>query len=105
MIAALKDGRARTLKSGPVSFFICLIVDAASDVSATLASERGYGEWIADKQVFLSPTQMVTADMLPDNVGTGMYHCHVSEHMMAGMTALYQSAAVVAYRYFCVKLG
>lgn len=40
--------------------------------------------------VLLSPAQMVTADMVPDNVGTWMYHCHVSEHMMAGMTALYQ---------------
>jgi manganese oxidase len=40
--------------------------------------------------VFLSPAQMVTADMVPDNVGTWMYHCHVSEHLMAGMTALYQ---------------
>ena len=40
--------------------------------------------------VFLSPAQMVTADMVPDNVGTWMYHCHVSEHMMAGMTSLYQ---------------
>lgn len=40
--------------------------------------------------ILLSPAQMVTADMVPDNVGTWMYHCHVSEHMMAGMTALYQ---------------
>ena len=40
--------------------------------------------------VLLSPAQMVTADMVPDNVGTWMYHCHISEHMMAGMTALYQ---------------
>jgi hephaestin len=38
----------------------------------------------------LSPAQMVTADMVPDDVGTWMYHCHVSEHMMAGMTALYR---------------
>jgi hephaestin len=40
--------------------------------------------------VSLSPAQMVTADMVPDNVGTWAYHCHVSEHMMAGMTALYR---------------
>jgi FtsP/CotA-like multicopper oxidase with cupredoxin domain len=40
--------------------------------------------------VLLSPAQMVTADMVPDNPGTWMYHCHVSEHMMAGMTALYR---------------
>jgi len=40
--------------------------------------------------VLLSPAQMVTADMVPDNVGTWMYHCHVSEHMMAGMTAMYR---------------
>ena len=38
----------------------------------------------------LAPAQMITADMVPDNVGTWMYHCHVSEHMMAGMTALYK---------------
>jgi hephaestin len=40
--------------------------------------------------ILLSPAQMVTADMVPDNVGTWMYHCHVSEHMMAGMMALYR---------------
>ncbi len=33
---------------------------------------------------------MVTADMVPDNVGTWMYHCHVSEHMQAGMMSMYQ---------------
>lgn len=38
----------------------------------------------------LAPAQMITADMVPDDVGTWMYHCHVSEHMMAGMTALYR---------------
>jgi manganese oxidase len=40
--------------------------------------------------ILLSPAQMVTADMVPDNPGTWMYHCQVSEHMMAGMTALYR---------------
>jgi hephaestin len=40
--------------------------------------------------VLLSPAQMVTADMVPDNVGTWMYHCHISDHMQAGMMALYQ---------------
>jgi hephaestin len=38
----------------------------------------------------LSPAQMVTVDMQPDNVGTWMYHCHVSDHMHGGMIALYQ---------------
>jgi manganese oxidase len=40
--------------------------------------------------ILLSPAQMVTADMVPDNVGTWMYHCHVSEHMQAGMMAMYK---------------
>ena len=40
--------------------------------------------------VLLSPAQMVTADMVPDNVGTWMYHCHVSDHMQAGMMAMYK---------------
>jgi manganese oxidase len=33
---------------------------------------------------------METADMVPDNVGTWMYHCHVDEHMVMGMMALYK---------------
>jgi manganese oxidase len=28
--------------------------------------------------------------MVPDDVGTWMYHCHVSDHMEAGMVAMYQ---------------
>ena len=34
--------------------------------------------------------QMVTADMVPDAVGIWLYHCHISDHMLAGMTARYQ---------------
>jgi manganese oxidase len=28
--------------------------------------------------------------MVPDNVGTWMYHCHVDEHMAMGMMSLYK---------------
>jgi FtsP/CotA-like multicopper oxidase with cupredoxin domain len=38
----------------------------------------------------LLPAQFVTADMVPDNAGMWMFHCHVDEHMEAGMTAMYQ---------------
>jgi len=37
--------------------------------------------------VALSPAQMVTVDMVPDNPGIWMYHCHISEHMKVGMMA------------------
>jgi FtsP/CotA-like multicopper oxidase with cupredoxin domain len=40
--------------------------------------------------IFVSPAQMDTVDMLPDDPGIWMYHCHIDEHMEAGMTALYQ---------------
>ncbi len=40
--------------------------------------------------VNVSPALMVTADMVPDNPGVWLFHCHVSEHMEAGMTALYE---------------
>jgi len=40
--------------------------------------------------ISLGPAQMVTADMVPDNPGIWLYHCHVSDHMRAGMSALYQ---------------
>ena len=38
----------------------------------------------------LLPAQFVTANMVPDNIGMWMFHCHVDEHMEAGMTAMYQ---------------
>jgi len=40
--------------------------------------------------IALSPAQMVTVDMVPDNPGIWLYHCHVSEHMHGGMMALYR---------------
>ena len=40
--------------------------------------------------IALSPAQMVTADMVPDNPGIWLFHCHVADHMRAGMSALYQ---------------
>ena len=40
--------------------------------------------------VAISPAQMLTADMIPDNPGTWFFHCHVSDHMAGGMTALYE---------------
>ena len=40
--------------------------------------------------IALSPAQMAVADMVPDNVGMWMYHCHVDDHMEAGMMAMYQ---------------
>lgn len=32
---------------------------------------------------------MITADMVADNPGTWMFHCHVAPHLLAGMAALY----------------
>ena len=40
--------------------------------------------------ISLSPAQMATVDMIPDNPGTWMYHCHLDEHMEMGMMALYK---------------
>jgi FtsP/CotA-like multicopper oxidase with cupredoxin domain len=40
--------------------------------------------------VSLLPAGMVVADMRPDNVGTRLFHCHVNDHITAGMVARYQ---------------
>ena len=37
----------------------------------------------------LLPGTMRVVDMVPDNVGTWLYHCHVNDHITAGMQALY----------------
>jgi len=39
--------------------------------------------------VHLEPMMMVTADMIPDNIGTWLFHCHVNDHLEGGMVALF----------------
>jgi hephaestin len=34
--------------------------------------------------------QMQTADMVPDDPGTWLFHCHVNDHILAGMLARYR---------------
>jgi len=36
------------------------------------------------------PAQTLTVDMVPDDPGIWLYHCHVDEHMDMGMAALYK---------------
>jgi FtsP/CotA-like multicopper oxidase with cupredoxin domain len=38
----------------------------------------------------LMAMEMATADMVPDNPGTWLYHCHVTFHNAAGMVARYR---------------
>jgi len=40
--------------------------------------------------VGLLPAQMVMADMQPDNIGTWLFHCHVNDHIKAGMIARFK---------------
>jgi FtsP/CotA-like multicopper oxidase with cupredoxin domain len=39
--------------------------------------------------VELLPMSMKVLDMYPDNSGTWLYHCHVNDHILAGMQALF----------------
>jgi FtsP/CotA-like multicopper oxidase with cupredoxin domain len=36
------------------------------------------------------PAEMRVVDMVPDNPGTWMYHCHISDHLLMGMHAHYR---------------
>ena len=40
--------------------------------------------------VSLLPMGMLVADMVPDNPGTWLFHCHVAPHLLMGMEATYQ---------------
>lgn len=40
--------------------------------------------------VSLLPAITVVADMVPDNPGIWMFHCHVNDHIAAGMTGRYE---------------
>ena len=39
--------------------------------------------------VHLEPMMMIVADMIPDNVGKWLFHCHVNDHIEGGMQALF----------------
>ena len=59
-----------------------------------LHSPHWHGETVRDggrntDVVELLPGSMVTVDMLADNPGTWLFHCHVSDHMESGMMAVY----------------
>jgi manganese oxidase len=41
----------------------------------------------------LLPRTMRVAPMVPDDVGTWLYHCHVNDHSTAGVQALYTVTA------------
>ena len=38
----------------------------------------------------LVPAQFVVADVVADNVGTWMFHCHLSDHTSGGMMTDYE---------------
>jgi manganese oxidase len=38
----------------------------------------------------VTSAQMVTADMVPDAPGIWLYHCHICDHMLAGMSARHE---------------
>ena len=38
----------------------------------------------------LLPASMQTADMIPDNPGIWLFHCHVNDHIIAGMQTRYE---------------
>jgi len=42
--------------------------------------------------VELLPATMVMADMVPDDPGNWLFHCHVHDHILAGMSAIYSVA-------------
>jgi len=46
----------------------------------------------------LGPMQMAVADMVPDNPGVWLFHCHVAPHNDGGMQALFTVAGRTATR-------
>jgi Multicopper oxidase len=59
-----------------------------------LHTPHWHGKTVSDKLrntdvIELLPGSMVTVDMLADNPGTWLFHCHVADHMEAGMMVTY----------------
>jgi len=59
-----------------------------------LHTPHWHGETVTDGRrntdvIELLPGSMAAVDMVADNPGTWMFHCHVQDHMEAGMMAVY----------------
>jgi len=54
-----------------------------------VSAESAKVGWHRTDVVELLLGSMVTADMRADNPGTWMIHCHVADHMEAGMSTTY----------------
>src|SRR5580658_2995477 len=59
-----------------------------------LHTPHWHGETVTDGHrntdvIELLPASMTAVDMIADNPGTWMFHCHVEDHMEAGMMAVY----------------
>jgi Multicopper oxidase len=59
-----------------------------------LHTPHWHGETVTDggrntDVIELLPGSMTTVDMVADNPGTWMFHCHVQDHMESGMMAVY----------------
>ncbi len=45
--------------------------------------------------VSLLPDAMVVADMVPDDAGIWLFHCHVNDHIEAGMLTRYRVLGMI----------
>ena len=53
-----------------------------------------HGEVVSNHGIYtdvveLLPATMLSVDMLAENVGQWLYHCHVTDHITAGMISMY----------------
>jgi manganese oxidase len=85
------NGPLMTMKKGErVRWYVVTLGEAAN-----LHTPHWHGNVVLDggkrtDVIFIGPAQMQTVDMVPDDPGIWMYHCHFDEHMKAGMMALYK---------------
>lgn len=73
-----------TMKQGDhVRWYVATLGDFKNGNTVLVAGQR------TDVLVVTS-AQMITSDMIPEAPGIWLYHCHISDHMLAGMIARYQ---------------
>lgn len=84
------NGPKMTMKKGErVRWYLLTMGEGAN-----FHTPHWHGNVIADHGrrtdvLLLGPAQMETVDMIPDDPGIWLYHCHVEEHMDMGMVTTY----------------
>ena len=85
---------ALTASTGaPTADGCVVVVNSSSSANIRWANNTVTTNGMRSDMIDLLPGMMMVSDMVPDDPGTWLFHCHVNDHILAGMLTRYRVVA------------